>query len=220
MQVEWYGQSAFRLSAGDTTVVIDPFGDISAVAGASGLQWDYPPIASVRADVLLVTHEHHDHNAVETIEGEPVVLRSTAGRLDSPIGEVIGVASEHDEQAGTERGPNTIFVFELDGTRVAHFGDFGQSVLREEQARAIGPVDLLIVPVGGGPTIGGRGSEGDRRAVAAAVGGADALPHAADRLPRDRRCLPRGQSPRAKAREQQLRHRRAAGRAGPARHRP
>ncbi len=156
MQVEWYGQSAFRLSAGDTTVVIDPFGDISAVAGASGLQWDYPPIAGVRADVLLVTHEHHDHNAVETIEGEPVVLRSTAGRLDSPIGEVIGVASEHDEQAGTERGPNTIFVFELDGTRVAHFGDFGQSVLREEQARAIGPVDLLIVPVGGGPTIGGE----------------------------------------------------------------
>ena len=159
MQVEWYGQSAFRLAADGTTVVIDPFADMSAMAGSRGLQFDYPPIAGVQADLLLVTHEHPDHNGVEAIEGEPVTLRSTAGRLDSPIGEVVGVASEHDEQAGTERGPNTIFVFELDGTRVAHFGDFGQSALREEQARAIGPVDLLIVPVGGGPTVGAEGAK-------------------------------------------------------------
>ncbi len=37
---------------------------------------------------------------------------------------------------------------------VCHFGDFGQSGLREEQAAAIGAVDLLFLPVGGGPTIG------------------------------------------------------------------
>jgi L-ascorbate metabolism protein UlaG (beta-lactamase superfamily) len=83
-------------------------------------------------------------------------LRSTAGRLASPLGEVIAVASEHDGAAGTERGPNTIFAFELDGVRVCHFGDFGQRALREEQAEAIGRVDLLFVPVGGGPTIGAR----------------------------------------------------------------
>ena len=47
-------------------------------------------------------------------------------------------------------------MFELDGLRVCHFGDFGQSELREEQAAAIGAVDLLILPVGGGPTIGGE----------------------------------------------------------------
>ena len=45
-------------------------------------------------------------------------------------------------------------MFELDGLRVAHFGDFGQSALRPEQASAIGVVDLLILPVGSGPTIG------------------------------------------------------------------
>jgi L-ascorbate metabolism protein UlaG (beta-lactamase superfamily) len=45
-------------------------------------------------------------------------------------------------------------VFTLDGVRVAHMGDFGQSGLREEQAAAIGEVDLLFVPVGGGFTIG------------------------------------------------------------------
>ena len=68
---------------------------------------------------------------------------------------MLGVASEHDEAAGTERGPNTIFVFALDRLRVAHFGDFGQAGLRPEQAEAIGAVDLLFLPVGGGPTIGG-----------------------------------------------------------------
>jgi L-ascorbate metabolism protein UlaG (beta-lactamase superfamily) len=159
MRVEWYGQSAFHLSTPETSVFIDPFGDLSAALGGRSIQFDYPPIAGVRADLLLVTHEHADHNGVEAIGGDPAVLRSTAGRLQSPIGEVVAVASEHDAQAGTARGPNTIFVFDLGGVRVCHFGDFGQSALRPEQAEAIGTgVDLLIVPVGGGPTIGGEGA--------------------------------------------------------------
>jgi L-ascorbate metabolism protein UlaG (beta-lactamase superfamily) len=153
MHVEWYGQSAFHLSGGGRSVAIDPFGDMSALAGR-GLQFEYPPITGVEADLLLVTHEHGDHNGVEVIGGSPAILRSTAGRLESPIGEVVAIASEHDEQAGTARGPNTIFVFELDGLRVCHMGDFGQDAMRAEQAEAIGSVDLLIIPVGGGPTIG------------------------------------------------------------------
>jgi L-ascorbate metabolism protein UlaG (beta-lactamase superfamily) len=87
------------------------------------------------------------------IGGDPALLRSTAGKHESPVGEIVGVASEHDQAAGTERGPNTIFVFSLDGLRVAHFGDFGQAALREEQAAAIGEVDLIFLPVGGGPTV-------------------------------------------------------------------
>lgn len=152
MQVEWYGQSAFRLSDGQSTVFIDPFGDVSPMA-SRGMQFDYPTIEGVSADLLLVTHEHLDHNGVEAIGGSPTVLRSTAGLLDSPLGAVTAIASEHDDKAGTERGPNTIFVFELGGLRVAHLGDFGQDELRDRQREAIGPIDLLFVPVGGGPTI-------------------------------------------------------------------
>jgi L-ascorbate metabolism protein UlaG (beta-lactamase superfamily) len=155
MQIDWYGQSAFRLSAGDTTVAIDPFADLSALTGR-GIQFDYPAIQGLQAQLLLVTHEHADHNGVLAVSGDPLILRSTAGRLESPIGEVLAVASEHDEAAGTERGPNTIFVFSLDDLRVCHFGDFGQSALRSEQAAAIGRVDLLFLPVGGGPTIGAQ----------------------------------------------------------------
>jgi L-ascorbate metabolism protein UlaG (beta-lactamase superfamily) len=153
VRVQWYGQSAFCLDGEQTTVFIDPFGDVSGLA-ARGVRFEYPPIEKVSAEVLLVTHEHADHNGVEAIGGEPAILRSTAGRLPSPIGEVVAVASEHDAAAGTERGSNTIFVFDLEGTRVCHFGDFGQSSLREPQTAAIGHPELLFLPVGGGPTIG------------------------------------------------------------------
>jgi L-ascorbate metabolism protein UlaG (beta-lactamase superfamily) len=152
MQIQWYGQSAFALRGDGATVFIDPFGDMSGLVSRD-LQFDYPPIDGVDADVLLVTHEHGDHNAVEVIDGSPAVLRTIAGTHASPLGQIVGVASEHDDKAGTERGPNTIFVFTLDGVRVAHFGDFGQLALRDEQAAAVGDVDLLILPVGGGPTI-------------------------------------------------------------------
>jgi L-ascorbate metabolism protein UlaG (beta-lactamase superfamily) len=153
MRVDWYGQAAFRLSGQDGTVFIDPFGDLSGMA-ASGTQFDYPLIEGVEADLLLVTHEHGDHNGVEVVGGNPAVLRASAGRHESPVGEVVAISSEHDEAAGTERGHNVIFSFKLDGLRVAHFGDFGQRSLRDEQADAIGDVDLLFLPVGGGLTIG------------------------------------------------------------------
>jgi L-ascorbate metabolism protein UlaG (beta-lactamase superfamily) len=153
MHVEWYGQSAFRLTDGEHTVVVDPFADVSPLA-ARGRRWEYPAITGVEADLVLVTHEHLDHNGVEAVGGDPVTLRSTAGRLGSPIGEVLAVASEHDEAAGTERGTNTLFAFTLGGRRVAHLGDLGQRALREEQRAALGAADVLFVPIGGGPTIG------------------------------------------------------------------
>jgi L-ascorbate metabolism protein UlaG (beta-lactamase superfamily) len=153
MRVEWYGQSAFRLEDGGQVVAIDPFGEMPGLA-ERGMRFDYPPITGLEADLLLVTHEHGDHNAVERVGGDPVVLRSTAGTLDSPVGEVVAVASEHDTAAGTQRGPNTLFAFSFGGVRVAHLGDLGQAALRDEQAAALGPIDLLFVPVGAGPTIG------------------------------------------------------------------
>ncbi len=154
MRVEWFGQSAFSLTDGERKVFIDPFDDVSGLV-KRGIRIDYPPIVAEGVDLLLVTHEHGDHNGVGAIAGEPETLRSTAGTLESPLGEVIAIASEHDDVAGTKRGPNTIFVFEFGGLRVAHFGDFGQAALRPEQAEAIGELDLLLIPVGGGPTIGG-----------------------------------------------------------------
>jgi len=154
MRIRWYGQSAFLLT-GEQSVAIDPFGVMGERLAARGLTFDYPPVAIDHADVLLITHEHGDHNAADVVGGEPATIRSTAGTLESPVGEVVAIASEHDDVAGTKRGPNTIFCFALDGLHVCHLGDFGQPALRPEQREAIGEVDVLLMPVGGGPTIGG-----------------------------------------------------------------
>jgi L-ascorbate metabolism protein UlaG (beta-lactamase superfamily) len=153
MRIRWFGHSAFLLEAAQGRVVIDPFGDTSALR-ARGIRFAYPPIEDVTADLVLVTHEHADHNGTSAIGGDPAVVR-LAGTHETPVGPVLGVAAEHDDAAGTRRGPNAIFRLELDGLAVCHLGDFGQASLREPQRAALGRVDVLFVPVGGGPTIGG-----------------------------------------------------------------
>jgi L-ascorbate metabolism protein UlaG (beta-lactamase superfamily) len=154
MRLRWYGQSAFLLEGEEGRVMVDPFGDPSPLR-ARGVPFAYPPIERVEADLVLVTHEHADHNAVDVVAGDPPVVR-LAGAHETPIGPVLGVASEHDDVAGTRRGPNAIFAFRLDELRVCHMGDFGQRGLREEQLEVLGAVDVLLAPAGGGPTIGGE----------------------------------------------------------------
>ena len=80
MRIRWYGQSTFLLS-GEQTVLIDPFGALGEHTAARGLVFDYPPIEAVTPDLLLITHEHVDHNAAEVATGTPAVSRSTAGTL-------------------------------------------------------------------------------------------------------------------------------------------
>jgi len=152
MHIRWLGHSAFLLTGESKRVVVDPYRQ--PPEGAS-IRFDYRPI-DVDADLVLVSHEHFDHDAADAVGGAPEVLRARAGTFDSAIGEVVGVASEHDPSAGTQRGANVIFRFALDGVRCCHMGDFGQRELRAEQREAIGPIDILFIPVGGGPTIGGR----------------------------------------------------------------
>lgn len=147
MNIRWYGQSAFLLRGSARSVFIDPFGEFEW----KGTEWNYPPVGDVTADLLLITHDHRDHNAVDRVGGDPVVI-TKAGTHESPIGEVVGVSSEHDAAAGTQRGANVIFRFTLDGITVAHFGDFGQPALRPEQRAALGDVDVVFFPAGGGPT--------------------------------------------------------------------
>jgi L-ascorbate metabolism protein UlaG (beta-lactamase superfamily) len=159
MRVSWHGQSAFTLDGDAATVFIDPWGDMSAAA-SRGIEWNYPEISAPAVDLLIVTHEHSDHNGVEKIDGEPALVRSLAGTHESPLGKVVAIASEHDGVAGTERGPNTIVVFELDGIRVAHFGDLGQPALRPGQRAHLEGIDLMFIPVGGGFTINGATAAG------------------------------------------------------------
>lgn len=142
VEVRWYGQSFFTLTGTNAVVAIDPF---------DGKFVNYPIPQDVKADLLLVTHEHNDHNNVRVIQGEPLTLRAerAIGRNDRDEVKVRGVSAWHDDKRGEERGRNTVFTIEMDGVRFCHLGDIGQTAFTEEQLARIGAVDVVFVPVGG-----------------------------------------------------------------------
>ena len=63
--VEWLGHAAFALTAGDVTVLVDPY--LSANPVATARPEDFTPSA------VLVTHGHVDHL------GGPVAIARRAG---------------------------------------------------------------------------------------------------------------------------------------------
>jgi len=124
-------------------VVTDPY-----TPGAFGL--NYAPI-NVEADIVTVSHDHADHNNVAAVKGEPDVAKG--GGIHNVKGVAFqGIDCYHDNSSGSQRGTNTIFCFSLDGIRVCHLGDLGHTLMPEDQAE-IGPVDVLLIPVGGNFTI-------------------------------------------------------------------
>jgi L-ascorbate metabolism protein UlaG (beta-lactamase superfamily) len=150
-KLTWYGQACFLLeSKAGARVVMDP---IPAGIG-------YTPPASLAADVTTVSHEHGDHNNVALVQGQPKILRGLTedkkdwNKVDEKVKDVAikAVGVYHDEEKGQKRGLNTVFVFEVDGLRVAHLGDLGH-ILDARQVAAIGTVDVALVPVGGFYTI-------------------------------------------------------------------
>jgi L-ascorbate metabolism protein UlaG (beta-lactamase superfamily) len=144
MKVKWLGHACFLLTADDgTRVMTDPY-----KTGAFGL--NYRPPAET-ADIVTVSHEHDDHNNVADVKGNPEVVRGAGVHKVKGI-EFKGVATSHDQASGAQRGSNVVFCFTLDGVRVCHLGDLGHE-LSDKAVGEIGPVDVLLVPVGGNFTI-------------------------------------------------------------------
>ena len=146
MKIKWYGHSAFLItSANGTKIVIDPY-----ESGAFGGQLSYGKIKD-QVDIALVSHEHADHNDVKGLPGSPQVVRGSGSKTTHGI-TFKGIATYHDPSKGSERGKNTIFTFSVDEVQVCHLGDLGH-ILSEKELAEIGPVDVLLIPVGGYFTI-------------------------------------------------------------------
>ena len=110
----------------------------------------------INPDIVTVSHNHIDHNRVDVIEGNPhIIYGCLSNRKVEPIDLVIEnvriftLPSYHDPG---KHGVNAIFIFDFDGIRIVHLGDLGM-VLSDDQIRAIGIVDFLMIPVGGQFTI-------------------------------------------------------------------
>ena len=145
-KIQWAGQSCFQISVSNSKdhsadIVIDPFDE------STGLK-----VPNFSADILLVTHDHPDHNNVKGIKGEPFVIK---GPGEYEVKEVFikGIPAFHDDSNGKERGQNTIYLIEAEGIRFCHLGDLGQKQLTDEQLEKIDTVDVLMIPVGGEYTI-------------------------------------------------------------------
>jgi L-ascorbate metabolism protein UlaG (beta-lactamase superfamily) len=142
VSVTWLGHACFRIAPSSGPVVVtDPFNP-----GIGSY-----PVTRPKADVVTVSHEHGDHNAVEQVSGRFKVVRGSRTQTVAGV-EFRGIASYHDAVQGQQRGPNTIFVFNLGGITFCHLGDLGH-VLTPQQVQAIGHVDVLMIPVGGYYTI-------------------------------------------------------------------
>lgn len=121
--------------------MIDPFDE------AIGLK-----VPSAAADILLITHDHHDHNNKKAVKGSPFLIDGP-GEYEVKDVFIQGIPAFHDDSHGKERGQNTIYTLETEELRLCHLGDLGQKELTPEQLEKIGDIDILMIPVGGVYTI-------------------------------------------------------------------
>ncbi len=110
------------------------------------------PVKKVEADGVLVSHHHHDHDAVENVTGNPQVIDYAGEHTFAPGVKVTALMGDHDDAGGSKRGKTLLFLLEAEELRVAHLGDLG-CPLTEEQLAVLQGVDVLMVPVGGYYTI-------------------------------------------------------------------
>lgn len=144
MEILWHGHSFFEIYTRPYRIVIDPFDE------RVGLK-----IPRIQADILLITHDHFDHNNKKAIMGDYFLIDGP-GEYEIKGITIEGFESDHDPNGGKERGKNTIYVLEVEGFRIAHLGDLGQKELTEDQEEKLSNLDIVFVPVGGVYTIDGK----------------------------------------------------------------
>lgn len=144
MKIRWYGHACFEISD-RITIVTDPHDGKSL-----GIK---PPV--VKADLVLVSHDHFDHNCTRIVKAKDLEIVKELGSRRIKGVEINGIKTYHDDSLGEKRGGNIVFTFALNDISFCHLGDLGHR-LDEKKAKEIGKVDVIFIPVGGTFTISGR----------------------------------------------------------------
>jgi L-ascorbate metabolism protein UlaG (beta-lactamase superfamily) len=143
MEITWYGHSCFRLTERNyATVVTDPF-DHKKV-GYDALK--------LKAEIVTVSHDAPGHSNVDAVKG---TTHTITGAGEFEIGGVFITAVQTGGGGGKKNKDNirnTLYVFDYDGITVAHLGDL-QEVPTQSEVEALGTVNVLLVPVGGGSSL-------------------------------------------------------------------
>ena len=159
LDLTFNGHACVTLSDGERTVVCDPYR-----SGALGGRIRHAPVHAA-ADIVTVSHYHVDHSHVTSALGAPqVVDRSgTCRGIDFTVR-----PTYHDRCGGTRMGMTSMIAFPLGGLRIVHLGDIGCD-LTDEDVRLLGPVDVLLWPVGDVYTLGPADAPGVLEALAPQV---------------------------------------------------
>ena len=143
--IRWHGHACFEIvSSSGKVLVIDPHDGTSI-----GIKRP-----SVQADIVLISHDHFDHNAFHVVAkpGAEVIKMFVGERTINGI-HILGVKTFHDKVGGRRRGENVVYRIAVDNIVIIHLGDLGHE-LDEATANRLKPVDVLLIPVGGTFTIG------------------------------------------------------------------
>jgi len=112
--------------------------------------------------VVTVGKQSGNHSNVELAKGDPLILWGIKEgtrewtQIDTTFRDVLiyNVPIYQRGYYGYEGGMRaSAFVFEMDGLCICHTGDLGEP-FNEDQLELIGHVDIVLLPVGGGPTMG------------------------------------------------------------------
>jgi L-ascorbate metabolism protein UlaG (beta-lactamase superfamily) len=141
MEISWLGHSCFRLRGREASIITDPY------ARSLGIS-----LGRQSADIVTISHEAPHHAALDGLTGNPRVLRGP-GEYEVRGVMIQGIATpgERLEQGG--HGRNTAYAITVDEVSVCHLGDLG-ATLNAAQIEALKDPTVLLVPVGGGCTIG------------------------------------------------------------------
>jgi L-ascorbate metabolism protein UlaG (beta-lactamase superfamily) len=109
-----------------------------------------PPTAK---DLLVTTHSHPDHylsSFTDSFPGQQLKIKTGVIQTDGV--KVTGIASAHSASGDflAEGGTNYIYLIEMGGLRIVHFGDIGQDIMTDEQLTELGEVDIAITQFSNG----------------------------------------------------------------------
>jgi len=146
MKIRYLGHSCFLLKTKSANVLIDPYDP-----KVTGLK-----LSPQQADVLLISHEHADHNYRTAAKGEYFEINGP-GEYQVKDVVVVGIPVKHDTKDGAERGFVTMYLIRVEGVKILFCADLGHG-LDSETVDAVNGVDILLVPVGGVYTIDAKGA--------------------------------------------------------------
>lgn len=131
IKIKHVAHACFVIENDEEKLIIDPFDDSIG----------YPHIKEI-VNYCLVSHNHYDHNYIEDITINP----------NKGTFKISSFSTYHDNENGSIRGNNLVYIIETKGVKLVHLGDLGH-ILNEEQLNLLQNIDILMIPVGGTYTI-------------------------------------------------------------------